>query len=67
MKKYVVRYNGPSASTWWPLDSSEDIRMILVDDETAEKIDNGDLEVDDANPVLSVQLTSWDENEYGDC
>lgn len=63
MKKYVVRYNGPGFSTCWPLDSSEDIRMILVDDDTAEKIENGELDVDDANTVLSVQLTSMDENE----
>lgn len=61
MRKYVVRYNGPGASAWWPLDSSEDIRMIAVSDDVADGIENGDLEVDDADVVYCVRLTSCED------
>ena len=63
MRKFLVRYNGPGSSEYWPLDALEDIRMVAVADDVADKIENGTLDVNDANPLLCVQLTSREENE----
>ena len=63
MKKFLVRYNGPGSSEYWPLDALEDIRLVAFADDVADSIENGDLDVNDANTLFSVQLTSCEENE----
>ena len=63
MRKFLVRYNGPGSSEYWPLDSLEDIRMVAVDDDVADSIENGDLDVNDANTLFCVQLSSCEENQ----
>ena len=54
MRKFLVRYNGPGSSEYWPLDSLEDIRMVAFADDVADKIENGDLDVNDANTLFCV-------------
>ncbi len=63
MRKFLVRYNGPGSSEYWPLDFLEDIRLVAFPDDVADKIENGTLDANDANPLLCVQLTSREENE----
>jgi len=63
MKKFLVRYNGPGSSEYWPLDALEDIQLVAFADDVADSIENGDLDVNDANTLFSVQLTSCEENE----